>query len=317
LTGARRALVTGASGFVGRWSVPALLDLGYEVHAVVSAAHDREVPDELRGAEIHRCDLLCEAEIDATMHRIRPTHMLHFAWIAKPGVYWHSDENFRWLSASEHLLRRFHAAGGRRAVVAGSCAEYDWSGPGFCDERTSPLADDGAAGTTAYAACKLRLQRFLAEFSASQRVSSAWGRIFFQYGPYEHPERLVPSVIRSLLCDQEALCTHGRQVRSFLHVADVGAAFAAVLDARIEGPVNVGSDQPITLAELIERIATKIGRADLVRLGARPAPAEPPLLIPATRRLREETSWRPRFTLDEGLADAIRWWRGSLAEAVA
>jgi nucleoside-diphosphate-sugar epimerase len=315
LSGARRALVTGASGFIGRWSVPALLDLGYEVHAVVSASHEDQVPDELRNAEVHRCDLFCEADIDALMHRIRPTHMLHFAWIAQPGVYWHSDDNFRWLSASEELLRRFHAAGGGRIVMAGSCAEYDWSGPGVCDEHASPLADDGAAGTPAYAACKLRLQRFLAEFSARQQVSSAWGRIFFQYGPYEHPERLVPSVIRSLLCDREALCTHGRQVRSFLHVADVGAAFAAMLDARVEGPVNVGSDERVTLAGLIERIASKIGRADLVRLGARAESAEPPLLIPLTRRLREETAWRPRFSLDEGLSDAIRWWRGRLSGA--
>jgi len=313
LTGARRALVTGASGFIGRWSVPALLDLGYQVNAVLSASHGPQVPAELRGAELHRCDLFCGAEIDSLMHRIQPTHMLHFAWIAQPGVYWHSNDNFRWLSASEHLLRSFHAAGGRRIVMAGSCAEYDWSGQGIFDERASPLAAEGAAGTPAYTACKLRLQRFLAEFSARPRFSSAWGRIFFQYGPYEHPERLVASVICSLLRDREALCTHGRQVRSFLHVADVGAAFAAMLDADVEGPVNVGSDQQVTLAELIERIASRIGRVDLVRLGARAAPEEPPLLIPSTRRLREETSWKPRFTLDEGLTDAIRWWRGQLA----
>ena len=315
MTGARRVLVTGASGFIGRWSVPALLASGFEVHAAVSDSHGGPMPDELRGAEVHRSDLLREEAIDALLQLIRPTHLLHFAWIARPGEYWHSADNFRWLSASEYLLRRFHAAGGRRVVIAGSCAEYDWSGTGLCDEYATRLADDASAATPAYAACKLRLQRFLAEFSARHRVSSAWGRIFFQYGPNEHPERLVPSVIRNLLRDREALCTHGRQVRSFLHVADVGAAFAAMLDAQVEGPVNVGSDERITLAELIERIAAKIGRADLVRLGARAASAEPPLLIPATRRLREETAWRPRFSLDEGLSDTIDWWRDRLAAA--
>ena len=65
----------------------------------------------------------------------------------------------------------------------------------------------------------------------------------------------------------------------------------------------------ITLAAVIERIAQQIGRPDLVRLGARAAAAEPPLLIPMTRRLCEETSWRPQFTLDEGLANTIGWWR--------
>ena len=305
-------MVTGASGFIGRWSVPALLALGFDVHAVVSGSHDARLPEELRGATVHRCDLLSSEAIDATTERIQPTHLLHFAWIAQPGVYWHSPDNFRWLEASEHLLRRFQEVGGRRVVMAGSCAEYDWSSPGVFDEQ-GPLADEAAAATPAYTACKLRLHRSLTAFAARHQLSSAWGRIFFQYGPYEHAQRLVPSVICSLLRGDEALCTHGRQVRGFLHVADVGAAFAAIVASRVEGAVNVGSDERITLADVIERIAAQIGRPDLVRLGARAAPAEPPLLIAVTRRLREETAWRPRFALDEGLADTIRWWRSQLA----
>lgn len=307
-------MVTGAAGFIGRWSVPQLLASGYEVHAVVSGAPDGEVPDELEGAVLHRCNLLRQDSIDAITDQLRPTHLLHFAWIAQPGEYWTSAQNFLWLEASEYLLRRFQAVGGQRVVMAGSCAEYDWSSPGAFDEA-GPLADDAAAATPAYTVCKLRLQRILAQFCAQQRLSGAWGRIFFQYGPYEHPQRLVPSVIRNLLRDREALCTHGRQVRGFLHVADVGAAFAAILDAEIEGAVNVGSDEGIALAELILRLARKIGRPDLVRLGARDAGAEPPLLLPVIRRLREETAWQPRFDLDEGLSDTIRWWRARLAVA--
>jgi nucleoside-diphosphate-sugar epimerase len=104
-------------------------------------------------------------------------------------------------------------------------------------------------------------------------------------------------------------------VRSFLHVADVGAAFAAVLGAKVEGAVNVGSGEGIALAELIDKVAQKIGRPDLVRLGARAAGAEPPLVLPTVQRLREECAWRPRFDLDEGLADTIRWWRTQLSSA--
>ena len=310
-----RVVVTGAGGFIGRWSVPALLASGYEVHAVLSAARDTGVPEQLHGAVVHRDNLLRPASIDALMQRIRPTHLLHFAWIAQPGVYWNSPENFLWLEASEYLLHRFHAVGGRRVVMAGSCVEYDWSKPGVFDEVAGPFADDAAPAMPAYAACKLRLQRVLAQFCAQRQLSSAWGRIFFQYGPYEHPERLVASVIQSLLLGREALCTHGRQVRGFMHVADVGAAFAAVLRANVEGAVNVGSGEGIALAELIQKVAQKIGRPDLVRLGARAAQLEPPLVLPAVRRLREECAWQPRFDLDEGLAHTIGWWRTRLAVA--
>jgi nucleoside-diphosphate-sugar epimerase len=318
----KRVLVSGAGGFIGRWSVPALLRLGYEAHAVLSGNASRDVPEQLRGARIHFADLYDDSRVDELLREVRPTHLLHFAWIATPGLYWNSAENFRWVSASERLLRSFRAHGGIRVMMAGSCAEYDWSRVEICDELLSPLANDNAAAAndaallSPYVACKIALQKTLADFGRHEHLSTAWGRIFFQFGPFEHPERLVPSVIRNLLLNREAPCSHGRQMRGFLHVADVGAAFAAVLDSELQGPVNIGSDERIALADLIDRIGRQIGRPDLVRLGARPAPPQEPLvLVPDIHRLRDQARWRPRFTLNEGLSDTIAWWRGRLLDS--
>jgi nucleoside-diphosphate-sugar epimerase len=316
VTPAKRVLVSGAGGFIGRWSVPALLGLGYDVHAVLSGNASRDSPKQLEGATLHFADLLNESSVAALMSEVRPTHLLHFAWIATPGLYWQSAENFRWAAASEHLLGCFGARGGRRVLMAGSCAEYDWSRVEMCDELLSPLADDGTAPLSPYAASKIGLQKTLADVGRREHLSTAWGRIFFQFGPYEHPDRLVPFVIHNLLQGRAAPCSHGRQIRSFLHVADVGAAFAAVLDSALEGPVNIGSDEPVALADLVERIGRQIGRQDLVQLGARPAASyEPPVLVPDVRRLRDEAEWRPRFTLNEALSDTVAWWRGTLADS--
>ena len=310
---AKRVLVTGAGGFIGRWSVAPLLAKGYEVHAVLSHRAQALMPPELHGAAVHHADLLNEAGVEALIKQVMPTHLLHFAWIATPGIYWQSPDNARWLAASLHLLRSFRSVGGERAVLAGSCAEYDWSKGGVCVEGVSPLADAAATPISPYAANKIALQTALARFATEAPLSSAWGRIFFQFGPYEHPDRLVSSVIRHLLMNQEALCTHGRQVRSFLHVGDLGAAFAALLDSEVQGPVNMGSEDRITLADLIGRIAAEIGRSDLVRLGARSAPpGEPPLLVPDVRRLRDEVQWRPRFSTSEAISDTVAWWRRRL-----
>ena len=324
MTHAKRVLVTGAGGFIGRWSVPALQRLGYEVHAVLSeqanraVCANRGVSEQLLGAKIHFADLLEESSMDAVVRVVRPTHLLHFAWIATPGLYWDSEENFLWAAASEQLLLSFRAHGGRRVMMAGSCAEYDWSRVDVCDEWTSPLADESAAQVSRYAQCKLALQRTLADVGRRDHLSTAWGRIFFQFGPYEHPDRLVPSVIRNLLLNREAPCSQGSQVRSFLHVADVGAAFAAVLDGDLEGPVNIGSEERISVAELVQRIARHMGRQDLLRMGARPAPArEPLLLVPALHRLRDQAHWRPRLTLDEAVSETIAWWRGRLCADAA
>jgi len=185
-----------------------------------------------------------------------------------------------------------------------------------CDELSSPLAGSTkVADVSRYAACKIALQTTLADVGRKEHLSTAWGRIFFQFGPYEHPDRLVPSVICNLLLNREAACSHGRQIRSFLHVADVGEAFAAVLDSELEGPVNIGSDERVSLADLVDRIGRQIGRPELLRLGARPAPPrEPSLLVPEIHRLRDEARWRPRFTLNEALSDTIAWWRGRLLD---
>ena len=309
-----RVLVTGAGGFIGRWSVPPLLQRGYEVHAAVSPDPARPVPAQLRGATLHRADLAEPERARALVAALSPTHLLHFAWIATPGVYGASEDNYRWLAAGRALLAGFLAAGGRRAVAAGSSAEYAPTGAGLCVEGRSALADSaGAPAASPYAACKLALQREWESEIHRSGASGAWGRIFFQFGPSEHPDRLVASVIRALLSRREALCTHGRQIRGFMHVADVGAAFAALLDSAVEGPVNIGADRSISIAGLIDVIAAQIGLRELVRLGARPAPAgEPGVLVADARRLREEVGFAPRFDLETGLADAIAWWREEL-----
>jgi nucleoside-diphosphate-sugar epimerase len=315
-------LVTGAGGFIGRWSLEPLRRLGYEVYAAVSPragaverlAADPTAAEPLRRAKVVRADLTDAHAIDALIRAVAPSHLLHFAWVATPGLYWGSPDNYRWLAASRYLLEAFHRSGGARAVMAGSCAEYDWSKVGLCEERASPLAAlSGADRATPYAACKIALQRSLEREGRERGLSTAWGRIFFQYGPGEHRARLVASVIVNLLSGREALCTHGRQVRSFLHVEDVGAAFAALLASEVEGPVNVGSGTRCSIAELLERLAAQIGRPELLKLGAREPPAgEPPMLVPDLVRLETEVGFEPKWTLDEGLADTVRWWRGEL-----
>jgi nucleoside-diphosphate-sugar epimerase len=325
MNGGRRVLVTGAGGFIGARSLAPLKAAGFEVHGVRSP----RAPDPGRGAipaarvpegvSMHRADLLDARETDALLDAVRPSHLLHFAWIATPGTYWRSADNFRWLAASVHLLEAFRRLGGVRAVMAGSCAEYDWSRASVCEERTTPLADSSGPGAAApYAECKIALSRALAKFGGTHRLSSAWGRIFFQFGPGEDPRRLVASVIVDLLSGREAACTAGTQVRSFLHVDDVGRAFAALLAADVEGAVNVGSADRMSVADLIGRIAERIGRRDLVRLGARDTPvSEPPLLVPDIGRLRAEVGFEPAWTLDAGLEDTIQWWRSALAGRAA
>jgi len=301
----KRVLVTGASGFIGRHALAPLIERGFEVHAV---RRDGAEPA-IAGCTWRHADLLDLTAIRPLMQDVRPTHLLHFAWNAVPGQYWTTLDNFAWVQASLELLRHFQAVGGQRVVMAGTCAEYDWA-YGYCSEGVTPTAP-----TTTYGTCKLALQRMLDAYATQADLSSAWGRIFFLHGPHEHPSRLVSSVIRSLLQGESARCSMGTQIRDFLHVQDVADAFVALLESDVVGPINIGSGQPIALKEVIYKIAQRIGRPELVRLGAIPtSPTDPRLLCADVHRLSHEVGWMPAYDLDRGLDDTIRWWRGQLPE---
>lgn len=298
----KRVLITGATGFIGRHCLPFLVVHGYEVHAVSSRAMDGKSPN----VYWHQADVLDAGKISALVTEVQATHLLHFAWYAKPGEYWNSLENIRWVEGSLHLLRVFHINGGKRVVMAGTCAEYDWR-YGYCSEHVTPLVP-----STLYGTCKNSLQHLLKEFSRVSGISSAWGRIFFLYGPHENPNRLVSSVICALLKGEPARCSYGNQIRDFLHVEDVASAFVALLESDVMGPVNIASGQPVALKNVICKIADKLGRRDLVQLGALPAQDnDPRVLIADVGQLSEKVRWQPKFDLDMGLEQTITWWKNT------
>ena len=296
-----RVLVTGAGGFVGRATVPLLVERGFEVHGVSSG---RSAVPAVDGVEWHKADLLDPAQLGPLVRAAGAERLLHLAWYAVPGQFYGSAENVRWVEATLALLRHFAAAGGARAVVAGSCDEYDLS-YGFCSEDITPLHPGHL-----YGACKGAVRSVAAAPGALGGLGVAWARIFFVYGPGEHPRRLVASTIRAVLAGQTASCRYGGHVRDYLHVDDLGSALAALVAGDVEGAVNVGSGAPVLLADLVAGVGEQLGRPDLV-LARRGdvSPDEPPFVVADVRRLRQAVGWAPRHTLQSGLADAIRWHR--------
>jgi nucleoside-diphosphate-sugar epimerase len=297
-----RVLVTGATGFVGRNALGPLLELGFEVHAVTHARARENIE---RGVAWHRADLLDPAAARALVREVEPTHLLHLAWYAEHGRFWSAPENERWLAASARLLHEFAKAEGARVVVAGTCAEYDWSGDGVLSEHATPLRP-----RTLYGETKNALREELERLD----LSSAWGRIFFLYGPHEAERRLVASVARALVRGEPAPLSPGRQVRDFLHVADAADALVRLLASEVEGPVNVGSGEGVAVATVGLELGELTGRPELVQLGALPAASdEPPLLVADVARLRDEVGWRPARSLREGLRGTLAWWADRVA----
>ncbi len=295
----KRVMVTGGTGFVGRWCLEKLANL--EVHALARSPHP------ISGSTVHwhAVDLFDASAVAAVLAEVRPSHLLHLAWSANPPDYWTAPDNLRWVAASLNLIQAFAENGGRRAVVAGTSAEYDWS-TGICHESSTPLRP-----ATLYGVCKNSLRVIAETFAKQAGLSLAWGRLFFLYGPGEHPRRLVASVIRSLLAGNAAHCSAGTQQRDFLYVEDVADALVSLLLSDLEGGINIASGNALAVRDLILQIAGQLGRTDLVQLGALPMPAgEPDVLVADVHRLDQELHWQPKFDLTAGIERSIQWWRG-------
>lgn len=280
----KRLLVTGGAGFIGRRCLPKLAAAGFEPHAVSSRARQ---PGELGAPHWHRFDLLEPAQCRQAIEAVRPTHLLHMAWIATPGAFWTSADNLRWLTSSIELFDAFYRHGGERAVGLGSCAE-------------------SAYPDTVYAKCKAAAALACQAAAARSGAQALWARLFYPYGPGEVEDRLIPFVIRRLLQGRTADCTAGTQRRDFIYVEDVADALVALLVGSACGAYDLGTGQATPVREVIELIASAIGRPELVNFGRLESrPGEPACIVADIAKLEADLDWRPVVSLQQGIGETI------------
>ncbi|MEL7252647.1 MAG: NAD-dependent epimerase/dehydratase family protein [Pseudomonadota bacterium] len=297
-------LVTGARGFVGRHVVTAARDAGFEVHAVASSAMDDPHLPQGDGITWHTANLLDPAQPEALIKTLRPTHIFHAAWVTDHGAYWTAPENLDWLAFGARLARISLENGVQRLVSAGSCAEYSW-GDDLLIEGESEEAP-----ATFYGQIKLAHTRMLDAVQQTHGLSTATGRIFFGYGPFENPARILPYACQQLANGEPAAFSTGDFYRDFLHADDLARGMVALLQSGLCGTVNVCSAEPMKLRDIVSTLGDISGTPDLFDLGARPdRPDDAVYLIGSNDRLRS-TGWAPQVDLKTGLKQTLDWWAG-------
>jgi nucleoside-diphosphate-sugar epimerase len=295
-----RILVTGASGFIGRHAVSSMLAQG---HSVVGVARH---PDHSVCDEWITSDLLETGEPKRCVNAAKADALLHLAWSTEHGKNWTDPLNAAWVDSTIDLVESFSSTGAKRVCISGTCFEYEWPADSDCDEINTPLGRHTIYDISK-TACRTKIE--------DCGIEAAWGRIFYLYGPHEFPARLVASVCRSLVRRRPALCSSGTAVRDFMDTRDAGAALAALTLSSVIGPVNIASGDSLAIRDVAKLLGQIAGMPELIKIGVIPdRPNDPPRITALTKRLNNDVGFTPKISVENGLTDALNFWRGAVGK---
>ncbi|GAA5510420.1 NAD(P)-dependent oxidoreductase [Novipirellula caenicola] len=301
-----RVLVTGATGFIGRWILPALVARDCEVVALTCRSSEAYCHGtKLTSGRVRWIvgDLLDHSTIASTVADANADTLVHTAWDTTPGTYWTSSKNLDWISASLKLFQAFQESGGRRIVVAGTSAEYEWGGNEDLVEGKSEQPN------TLYGTAKDSLRRMVEQWASIHNLSWAWGRVFCPFGENERPERLIPKLIARLRTDEPMPFDSGSLIRDFISVQDLGDAFAALATSNVQGPINLASGQDTSIRDIVTVLAQHMGQIQNVQFGTLPDPhGQPQRIVADITRQTTELGWHPSATLKQRLIENCDWW---------
>ncbi len=290
-----RALVTGATGFVGPHLLAHLLESGDDVIVAGDAAGGFDLTDR---DVVHR--VLAEQ---------RPEVVYHLAAFSDVGASWRDPTVCLRVNVegTANVLDAARACGARRVLVVGSSEEYgkiDAGGPPLRED--APLRPITPYGASKVAASFLALQSWLGAGLETVRV-----RAFSHTGPGQSDRFVVPALAHRIVAagreGKSSIPIGAREpVRDLSDVRDVVRAYRLLLQHGEPGGVyNVCSGTGISIGEIADELVVRAGGGiEAVVDPALVRPVEVPRLVGDPARLVAATGWSPKYTIGETL-DAV------------
>jgi UDP-glucose 4-epimerase len=307
-----RVMVTGGAGYIGAHTVSLLVARGDEVVVVDDLVSGRR--ERIPGIPLVEVDLASDAApavVAAALREHRIDAVIHFAArkqveesVRKPLMYYRDN-----LGGLANLLRATADVGIERIVFSSSAAVYG-SAHGAVDENTVPTP------INPYGQSKLAGEWLMSAASAANGFAAASLR-YFNVAGAGRPEfgdtatlNLVPIVFERLDAGEAPLVfggdydtPDGTCIRDYVHVLDVAEAHLTVLDALGSRAgehlvYNIGTGIGTSVLQMIEAIESASGLAIEPTVVAR-RPGDPADVVAKVDRIREDTGWRARFTLED------------------
>jgi NAD dependent epimerase/dehydratase len=312
----KTVLVTGAGGFIGSHLTERLVREGHEVRAFLryngrdDRGHLDRLPRELQQAiEVHRGDLKdAEAVRKAVAGRQWVFHL--GALIAIPYSYQNPLDVVQTnIEGTAHVLNACRANPALERVVLTSTSEVYGTAQYVPIDEAHPLR-----GQSPYAATKIGADALGESYHRAFGLPVAILRPFNTFGPRQSARAIIPTIISQALTRPVVRLGSLEPRRDLTYVADTVAGFLAIAatDAAIGRVINIGRGEDLSIGELVERIAARLGQP--ITVAADPARVRPPAsevgrLVAGTRLARALLGWEPRYSLDQGLDETIAYVR--------
>jgi UDP-glucose 4-epimerase len=296
-----RAVVTGGAGFIGSHVVDALLARGDEVHVLddFSSGKRDNVPSRAR---VHEGDI--RSDTDRVFDEVFPEVVFHLAAQADVRVSVERPDH----DADVNVIGTIHVLEAARRH--GARIVFSSTGGAIYGECEGPAAEDHPREPVApYGVSKLAGEEYIAAWNrlyGAGHVSLRFGNV---YGPRQDPhgEAGVVAIFMNLLREggTPKVFGDGTQTRDYVYVGDVVAATLAAAN-RDGGVFNVGTGEETSVLDLYERIQRAAGVEREPEL-APPRPGELQRSVLDASRAQRELGWKPKHSLDEGLAETWAW----------
>ena len=307
-----RAVVLGATGFVGRWVARALSEHGAALTLPVrdaAAAGEVFAQWNVRG-EVHTLDLDTGSALGPLLTDVKPAVVFNLVGYGVDPA--ERDEATSWRINGDfparlaELVASARDPGWRGAALlhAGTALEYG--------EERGDLAEDGPThATTLYGMSKLAGTRGLCDKAMGSGMRTCVARLFTVYGPGEHPGRLLPSLLAARDGEARIPLTSGAQQRDFTYVEDVAEAMLRLAVAAVPPGtvVNCARGSLTTVRAFTEAAADAFGVARR-RLGFGDLETrswEMSHLPVTTERLAELIAWSLPSDVETGLRKTLRF----------
>jgi nucleoside-diphosphate-sugar epimerase len=292
-----KVLITGSSGFLGSW-LCRVLAVEFEVSALVRETSDLVKITDLKNIEIIQLKNSLWAEYIVAS---RPDILVLNHWTGVSNEYRNDPRQLENVQAM-HILAAAAITTGVKAIIGvGSQAEL-----GPVNSVISESTIDQP--TTIYGQAKVGTRLAIESLTKAAGTRFVWMRIFSTYGPLDDGTWLIPKIVDSLANDRGMALTKGEQQWSYLHAYDAASAFqTAIRERRINGIVNVGNPQTISIRNAASAIGKILEKEELLEFGALDYLPDQVMRLQPLCETLTKAGWRPQISFEQGIRQTIDW----------